>query len=46
MNIFHQAFNIISQVLLYLVSAFIILGLVFQGITCLLDKFSEKNGNE
>lgn len=43
MTIFHHAFNIISQVLLYLILAFIILGLVFQGLTCLLDKiFGEK----
>jgi hypothetical protein len=43
MTIIHHAFNIVSQILLYLVLAFIILGLIFHIFTCLLDKiFGEK----
>lgn len=43
MTIIHDAFSILSQILLYLVLAFIILGLIFHILTCLLDKiFGEK----
>lgn len=46
MTIVHHVLNIVSQILLYLVLTFIILGLVFHIVTCLVDKIFGDNDNE
>lgn len=42
MNIIQAVFNIVSQILLYLVLFFIVSGLIFSGIMYILERLFER----